>query len=164
MKIRADVNGYITGIRFYKSRRQHRHAHRAPVVEQRANCSPRPRSPVRPASGWQQVNFATPVAITAGVTYTASYHTTSGHYSSTRNFSATPSTAARCTRWPTARAPTACMPTAPAASRRKVTNPRTTGSTRCSAPRRRWTRPRRPSPASLLRRARTTSPRPRRSP
>ncbi len=37
-------------------------------------------------SGWQQVNFANPVAITAGATYVASYHTTSGHYSVTRNF------------------------------------------------------------------------------
>ncbi len=32
------------------------------------------------------MNFATPVAITAGTTYVASYHTTSGHYSATRNF------------------------------------------------------------------------------
>ena len=32
------------------------------------------------------MNFATPVAITAGATYVASYHTTSGHYSATRNF------------------------------------------------------------------------------
>src|SRR5262249_3804755 len=33
------------------------------------------------ASGWQQVTFGTPVNITAGVTYVASYHTTTGHYS-----------------------------------------------------------------------------------
>ena len=32
------------------------------------------------ASGWQQVNFATPVAITANTTYVASYHTNVGHY------------------------------------------------------------------------------------
>ena len=32
------------------------------------------------ASGWQQVNFATPVAVTPGTTYVASYHT-SGNYS-----------------------------------------------------------------------------------
>ena len=32
-------------------------------------------------SGWQQMNFATPVAITANTTYVASYHTSTGHYS-----------------------------------------------------------------------------------
>ncbi|GAB3041715.1 hypothetical protein GCM10027052_24430 [Parafrigoribacterium mesophilum] len=35
------------------------------------------------ASGWQTVNFATPVAISAGVEYTASYRTTVGKYSAT---------------------------------------------------------------------------------
>jgi len=38
------------------------------------------------ASGWQQVTFATPVAITANTTYVASYHTTVGHYSADQNF------------------------------------------------------------------------------
>ncbi len=33
------------------------------------------------ASGWQSVEFIVPVAITAGATYTVSYHTTTGHYS-----------------------------------------------------------------------------------
>ena len=34
-------------------------------------------------SGWQQVNFSTPVSITAGTTYVASYHTNAGNYSLT---------------------------------------------------------------------------------
>ncbi len=38
------------------------------------------------ASGWQQANFATPVVITAGTTYTISYYTTVGHYSDTQEF------------------------------------------------------------------------------
>src|SRR5262249_36484589 len=33
------------------------------------------------ASGWQQQNFPTPIPITAGTTYVASYHTNTGHYS-----------------------------------------------------------------------------------
>ena len=33
------------------------------------------------ASGWQQVSFATPVAVTANTVYIASYHTNIGHYS-----------------------------------------------------------------------------------
>ncbi len=35
------------------------------------------------ASGWQQVNFSTPVSITAGTTYVASYHTNTGNYADT---------------------------------------------------------------------------------
>ena len=38
------------------------------------------------SSGWQRVNFATPVAVTAGTTYVASYHTNAGHYSVTRSY------------------------------------------------------------------------------
>ena len=38
------------------------------------------------ASGWQQVNFSTPVSITAGATYTAAYHTSVGEYSATSNY------------------------------------------------------------------------------
>jgi hypothetical protein len=38
------------------------------------------------ASGWQEVRFATPITITAGTTYVASYHTTTGHYAVNRNY------------------------------------------------------------------------------
>ena len=41
------------------------------------------------ASGWQQVNFATPVAITAGTTYVASYHTNAAIIRPTPNLFAT---------------------------------------------------------------------------
>ena len=35
------------------------------------------------ASGWQQVNFSTPVAISANTTYVAAYLAPKGHYSDT---------------------------------------------------------------------------------
>ena len=38
------------------------------------------------ASGWQQVNFPTPVAITANTVYVASYFTSSGNYARDGNF------------------------------------------------------------------------------
>ncbi len=38
-------------------------------------------SPTRRPAGWQTVSFATPVAIAAGTTYVASYHTDVGFYS-----------------------------------------------------------------------------------
>ena len=37
-------------------------------------------------SGWQQVNFATPVPINASLIYVASYHSNSGHYSADENY------------------------------------------------------------------------------
>ncbi len=40
------------------------------------------------ASGWQQVLFSNPIAITAGTTYVASYHT-NGNYSADPNYFAT---------------------------------------------------------------------------
>ncbi len=35
------------------------------------------------ASGWQELDFSSPVQITAGTTYVASYHTNAGHYTLT---------------------------------------------------------------------------------
>ena len=35
---------------------------------------------MRPLSGWQELDFSSPVAVTAGTTYVASYHTSTGHY------------------------------------------------------------------------------------
>ena len=35
VKFRSDVDGFINGVRFYKARRQHRHAHRQPVDDHR---------------------------------------------------------------------------------------------------------------------------------
>ncbi|MBV8458956.1 MAG: DUF4082 domain-containing protein, partial [Acetobacteraceae bacterium] len=41
------------------------------------------------ASGWQEADFSSPVSITAGTTYIASYHTNTGHYSEDDNYFAT---------------------------------------------------------------------------
>src|SRR5262249_35125965 len=38
------------------------------------------------ASGWQQVTFSQPVAVTAGATYVASYHTNVGRYAVDKNY------------------------------------------------------------------------------
>lgn len=37
-------------------------------------------------SGWQQVDFDTPVVVTPGTTYIASYTAPNGHYSFTRSY------------------------------------------------------------------------------
>ena len=49
-----------------QGRGQHRHAHRPPLDGRRHAARDRRRSRARPASGWQEVALATPVAITAG--------------------------------------------------------------------------------------------------
>src|SRR6185312_1453391 len=41
------------------------------------------------ASGWQQVSFSRPVAVTAGMTYLASYHTNVGQYAVNKSYFAT---------------------------------------------------------------------------
>src|SRR5205823_163967 len=38
------------------------------------------------ASGWQQANFASPIAVTAGTTYLISYLTPVGHYAVDQNY------------------------------------------------------------------------------
>ena len=38
------------------------------------------------SSGWQQVDFASPVAITAGATYVASYYAPNGRFSVDRDY------------------------------------------------------------------------------
>jgi hypothetical protein len=53
------------------------------------SCLPPRPSAGRPASGWQQVSFSTPVTITANTVYVASYHTNVGHYKADQNYFAT---------------------------------------------------------------------------
>jgi Domain of unknown function (DUF4082) len=80
MKFRSDVNGQITGLRFYKSANNtgthtgHLWASAGALLGSLTFAN-------ESASGWQQASFAAPVTITAGTTYVASYHTSAGHYS-----------------------------------------------------------------------------------
>ncbi|MBH8555796.1 DUF4082 domain-containing protein [Nostocaceae cyanobacterium CENA357] len=80
VKFRSDVNGSITGIRFYKST-INTGTHVATLWSNGGTQLARATFSNETASGWQQVNFTTPVAITANTTYIASYHTNVGHYS-----------------------------------------------------------------------------------
>ena len=103
VKFRSDVAGFITGIRFYKTLRQHRDPHRAAVVDRRARTSAPSRSPASPPRGWQEATFDAPVAIDADTTYVASYHTTVRPLRRSERRSPPPaSTTRRCTRCRTA--------------------------------------------------------------
>jgi hypothetical protein len=87
VKIQPSENGTITGIEFYKGP-QNTGTHVADLWTTNGTLLATATFTNETASGWQQVNFATPVAVTAGTTYIASYHTFSD-YSATPNFFAT---------------------------------------------------------------------------
>ena len=62
------MNGYITGIRFYKGS-GNTGTHVGHLWTSTGTLLATATFSNETASGWQQVNFATPVAITAGTTY-----------------------------------------------------------------------------------------------
>ncbi|WP_313935965.1 DUF4082 domain-containing protein [Anabaena azotica] len=80
VKFRADVDGSITGIRFYKSI-QNTGTHIGNLWSSSGQLLATATFTNETASGWQQVNFNTPVPITANSVYVASYHTNVGRYS-----------------------------------------------------------------------------------
>ena len=85
VKFTSDVNGSITGIRFYKgSGNTGTHVGNLWTATGTKLASATFTS--ESASGWQQVNFATPVAITAGTVYVASYFAPVGHYAGDGGF------------------------------------------------------------------------------
>lgn len=82
VRFRSDVTGYITGIRFYKSS-ANIGAHVGNLWDNAGNLLASALFVNETASGWQQVNFSTPVAVTNGTTYVASYFAPAGHYAFT---------------------------------------------------------------------------------
>ncbi|MEO8629555.1 MAG: DUF4082 domain-containing protein, partial [Betaproteobacteria bacterium] len=88
VKFRTDVSGYITGLRYYKAS-TNVGTHVGTLWSATGGVLGRATFTGETGSGWQQVNFATPVAVTAGTTYVASYHASGGHYAGDNNFFAT---------------------------------------------------------------------------
>jgi hypothetical protein len=79
VKFRSSVAGHITGIRFYKGT-ANTGTHRASLWNAAGTKLAGATFSGETASGWQQVNFAAPVAIAANTTYVASYHAPVGRY------------------------------------------------------------------------------------
>lgn len=80
IKFQSDVDGTLSGIRFYKAVANtgtHIGTLWASDGTELASATFANES----ASGWQQVNFSTPVSITSNTVYIASYHAPAGHYS-----------------------------------------------------------------------------------
>src|SRR5260370_878861 len=84
----SDTPGYITGTRFYKSA-ANTGTHIGNLWSSSGALLASATFTTETASGWQQVSFSNPVAITANTAYVASYHTTIGHYSGDASYFAT---------------------------------------------------------------------------
>ncbi|WP_231510171.1 N,N-dimethylformamidase beta subunit family domain-containing protein, partial [Streptosporangium roseum] len=76
VKFKAAKAGIITGIRFYKGP-QNTGTHTGSLWTSSGQLLASAPFTNETASGWQQVDFSTPVNIAANTTYIASYHTTS---------------------------------------------------------------------------------------
>ncbi|MFZ4790785.1 MAG: DUF4082 domain-containing protein [Candidatus Competibacteraceae bacterium] len=79
VKFRADVAGFITGIRFYKGT-GNTGVHTGTLWSNGGQSLATATFSNETATGWQQVNFAAPVAITANTVYVASYYAPAGGY------------------------------------------------------------------------------------
>ena len=84
VKFTADANGSIIGIRFYKAQ-ANTGTHLGSLWTADGTRLAQVTFTGETASGWQTAYFATPVQITAGTTYVASYYAPNGHYSGTQS-------------------------------------------------------------------------------
>ena len=105
VRFQSDSAGYIKGIRFYKGS-SNTGPHTGKLWTASGTLMASATFSGETASGWQEVRFATPVAIAASTTYVASYYTASGFYSVTRPLfhlaglqSAAPCAGGRGRRW-----------------------------------------------------------------
>ena len=88
VKFRSSVAGFITGVRFYKTT-GNSGTHTGELYSSAGTRLAQAVFTGETASGWQQVLFSSPVAITAGTTYIAAYYSSAGNYTSTDNYFAT---------------------------------------------------------------------------
>lgn len=84
VKFQTTANGTIEGIRFYKGF-YNTGDHKVSLWTANGTLLATGISTDESLSGWQTVKFSSPIQITAGTTYVASYHT-KGYYSSTGNY------------------------------------------------------------------------------
>jgi hypothetical protein len=85
VKFTSDTNASILGVRFYKSV-ENIGTHTGSLWDSNGNLLAQGSFTNETASGWQTLMFSSPVSITVGQTYVASYHAPTGHYSSTQGY------------------------------------------------------------------------------
>jgi len=85
VKFQADVDGSITALRFYKGA-ENTGVHIGNLWSSTGTLLASATYANETTSGWQEVQLATPVAIQAGATYVASYHSPSGYFAINENY------------------------------------------------------------------------------
>ncbi len=88
VKFRADSAGSVTGLRFYKAS-TNTGTHVGHIWSSSGVLLGSATFTGETGSGWQQVNFSTPIPVSAGTTYIASYFAPVGHYSANTTYFAT---------------------------------------------------------------------------
>jgi hypothetical protein len=88
VKFKTDVNGFITGLRFYKGS-GNTGTHQGTLWSISGQQLASATFTNETVAGWQQVNFASPVPVAANTTYVASYHAPKGHYAINGSYFAT---------------------------------------------------------------------------
>jgi hypothetical protein len=88
VKFRADSAGFVTGLRFYKAS-TNTGTHVGHIWSSSGVLLGSATFTGETGSGWQQVNFSTPIPVSAGTTYIASYFAPVGHYSANTTYFAT---------------------------------------------------------------------------
>ncbi|WP_143591463.1 DUF4082 domain-containing protein [Thermoactinospora rubra] len=85
VKFRAAVNGWITGVRFYKGA-NNTGTHTGSLWDASGNRLATATFTGETATGWQTVSFPVPVPVTAGTTYVASYYAPNGGFAADNNW------------------------------------------------------------------------------
>lgn len=85
VKFRSSVAGNVVGVKFYKGA-GNGGTHVGNVWSKSGALLARVTFTGETASGWQQANFATPVAISANTTYIVSYYAPQGRYSNNSRY------------------------------------------------------------------------------
>jgi hypothetical protein len=80
VRFTASQNGRITGVRFYKGA-SNNGTHIGSLWDASGNLLGQVTFTNESTAGWQQANFSSPIAVTAGTTYTVSYLAPNGGYS-----------------------------------------------------------------------------------
>jgi hypothetical protein len=88
VKFTSDVAGWITAVRFYKGT-GNSGTHVGSIWSTSGQLLSSATFTNESATGWQTVNLTTPVPVTAGTTYIASYFAPNGHYAGDGGYFAT---------------------------------------------------------------------------
>jgi hypothetical protein len=86
MKFRSDVDGYVTGVRFYKGSSTNSGTHVGTLWTSSGQKLGSVTFTNETATGWQQATFTSPIPVKANTTYVISYFAPNGRYSATAKY------------------------------------------------------------------------------